>query len=134
MQADRLADLRAEFGTAMLFITHDLGIVAGIADDVAVMYLGRIVEHGPVRAIFKEPRHPYTLGLLQSVPSVADPRDRRLVPIPGSVPSSYRIPPGCVFAPRCPRAMAACSEAMPPLLDDGAGHGTACWLHGGGAS
>jgi len=125
-----MASLRAEFGTSMLFITHDLGVVAGIADDVAVMYLGRIVEYGPVRAIFKEPRHPYTLGLLQSVPSIRDPRSRRLVPIPGSVPNACDSPRGCVFAPRCTRAMEACG-VMPDLLDDGAGHGTACWLHGG---
>jgi len=123
-----MAGLRREFDTSMLFITHDLGIVANIADDVAVMYLGKIVEHGPVRALFTEPRHPYTCGLLNSIPNINDPRDRQLVPILSSVPSSYNIPPGCVFAPRCPKVMDVCRRDMPRLLCDHGGHGVACWL------
>jgi len=126
-----MAGLRERFQTSMLFITHDLGIVAQIADDVAVMYLGRIVERGPVRAIFARPGHPYTIGLLNSLPDLGDPGHRRLEPIAGTVPSPTQVPPGCVFAPRCPRAMAACREAMPPMLELGGGHGAACWLHGG---
>jgi oligopeptide/dipeptide ABC transporter ATP-binding protein len=123
-----MTGLRSSFGTSMMFITHDLGVVANIADDVAVMYLGKIVEQGPVRAVFKNPLHPYTSGLMISIPNINDARDKRLVPILGSVPSSYNIPPGCVFAPRCPKVTEECRKAMPPLVEHGSGHHVACWL------
>jgi len=125
-----MTGLRKAFGTSMLFITHDLGIVANVADDVAVMYLGKVVEQAPVRALFREPLHPYTQGLLRSIPDLKAPSSRRLVPIAGSVPNSYRIPPGCVFAPRCPMAMDVCRQEMPPLRTGPDEHAVACWLHG----
>jgi oligopeptide/dipeptide ABC transporter ATP-binding protein len=118
----------------MMFITHDLGVVANIADEVAVMYLGKIVEQGPVRSVFRTPRHPYTRGLLASIPSLGGPRGQALVPIRGSVPNSYDIPAGCVFAPRCPMAVDACRASMPALQEGSDGHKAACWLHGEGSS
>ena len=124
-----MTGLRSEFNASMLFITHDLGIVANVADDVAVMYLGKIVEHGPVRSVFAHPRHPYTCGLLNSIPNINDSRNKQLVPILGSVPNSYSIPPGCVFAPRCPKVMAVCKKSMPSLQRDTEDHGVACWLY-----
>jgi oligopeptide/dipeptide ABC transporter ATP-binding protein len=129
-----MTSLRESFGTSMMFITHDLGVVANIADEVAVMYLGKIVEHGPVRSVFRTPRHPYTRGLLASIPSLGGPRGQALVPIRGSVPNSYDIPAGCVFAPRCPMAVDACRASMPALQDASDGHKAACWLHGEGSS
>jgi oligopeptide/dipeptide ABC transporter ATP-binding protein len=114
-----------------MFITHDLGIVANIADDVAVMYLGKIVEKGPVRAIFHEPKHPYTLGLMGSIPAINDSRGKRLVPIEGVVPSPWDVPPGCVFAARCPRVMDLCLVTSPELVETGPGHRVSCWLHSG---
>ena len=124
-----MTGLRTKFDTSMMFITHDLGIVANIADDVAVMYLGKIVEHGPVKAIFSHPLHPYTQGLMDSIPSISDSSKKRLVPIRGSVPNSYSIPPGCVFAPRCPKSMEICRKNIPALQADGDGHQVACWLY-----
>ncbi len=108
--------LQRDLGTSTLLITHDLGVVAQLADDVAVMYLGRIVERGPVRDIMKAPRHPYTQGLLKSLPSLA-PKEARLPSIAGSVPSLTVVPPGCPFHPRCPHAKAGlCDTGSPPPL------------------
>ena len=122
IQAQILAEvqtLASENGTAMLWITHDLSVVAGLADRVAVMYSGRIVETGPVEGVLDRPIHPYTHGLIGSVPS----RNKRGVPlaqIPGMAPSLARVPPGCPFNPRCPRASATCRTDMPaPTLYDG---------------
>ncbi len=120
---DLMRDLQSETGAAMLMITHDLGVVAEIADAVAVMYAGRIVEFGPVAAIFNDPQHPYTLGLMASMPGLQG-RQGRLVTIPGSVPSPQMMPNGCRFAPRCPFAMAACASTRPDLTGDA--HQVAC--------
>jgi len=121
-----MRELRAELGMAVLLITHALGVVAEMADRVAVMYAGRIVEMAPVEDIFRTPRHPYTIGLLNSIPDLARPQDR-LVTIPGGVPSPLHPPPGCPFWPRCPRADAGCRATAPPLVEVAAQHFAACW-------
>ncbi|WP_256515736.1 ABC transporter ATP-binding protein [Alsobacter ponti] len=118
-------NLQRETGTALLLITHDLGVVAEVADEVAVMYAGRIVERGPVEAIFDDPQHPYTIGLMGSLPSLAGDQER-LVTIPGSVPPPERMPRGCRFSPRCPFAIAGCHTAPPPLAEITPGHWAAC--------
>ena len=105
--------LRTEFKTAIQFITHDLGVIAGMADDVVVMYLGRIVEAASVKEIFHAPKHPYTQGLMHSIPSLARSKER-LVPIEGVVPDPSDAPPGCGFEPRCPQRMEICKTKMPP--------------------
>ena len=115
-----------ETGAAMVLITHDLGVVAGIADRVLVMYAGRPVEVGGVEDIYYEPRMPYTLGLLGSLPRLDGPPGQRLTPISGSPPSVVNMPPGCPFAPRCPLHIAECDVAEPALVDVGPDHGAAC--------
>jgi peptide/nickel transport system ATP-binding protein len=135
IQAQILAlmrELQAEFGMGILFITHDLGVVAQMADEVAIMYAGRIVERGPVRAIFRDPQHPYTMNLLRAVPRLIDLRRRRsLDPIRGSVPSLFDMPEGCRFHPRCEFFMAGrCDQASPPAAAVGPGHVAACYRHG----
>ena len=124
-----LKDLQREFGSAIIMITHDLGVVAETADDVIVMYSARIVERGSVASIFKQPRHPYTWGLMGSLPRL-DVNVDRLVQIPGQPPSLLRPPAGCRFHPRCPYAMATCHEKVPasePVPGD-PGHEDACFL------
>jgi oligopeptide/dipeptide ABC transporter ATP-binding protein len=121
-------DLRREFQTAILFITHDLGVIATMADDVAVMYLGKIVEIGPVRRIFHNPRHPYTQGLMNSIPSVTSAKKKRLVTIEGAVPDPLEAPRGCGFSPRCPQAKEICSREVPLLGELEPRHRVACWL------
>jgi oligopeptide/dipeptide ABC transporter ATP-binding protein len=128
---DLMRRLQAEIGMSILFITHNLGVVAEMADRVAVMYGGRVVEEGDVVEIFKSPRHPYTIGLLNSVPrtdyAAADRGEaRRLEAIPGNVPNPRRLPPGCAFAPRCRHAVDACAAAVPVLADTGGGHMSRC--------
>ena len=118
--------LQQESGTAMLLITHDLGVVAEAADDVAVMYAGRIVEQAPVQALFNEPQHPYTVGLLGSMPRL-DSEQNRLAAIEGQVPGLQDRPQGCSFAARCPFAEARCTAEKPPLREVGARHWSACW-------
>jgi peptide/nickel transport system ATP-binding protein len=118
--------LRAETGTAVILITHDLGVVAEVADEVAVMYAGRIVERAPVRLLFDDPQHPYTVGLLGSIPRL-DLVQERLASIEGQVPGPLQRPPGCNFADRCPFAVAQCREQVPPLREVAAGHASACW-------
>ncbi|MGL4289399.1 MAG: ABC transporter ATP-binding protein [Phreatobacter sp.] len=116
IQAQILAEvqkLAAETGTALVWITHDLAIVSGLADRVAVMYAGRVVEEGPTQDVLARPCHPYTRGLLESLPS-RNPRGRPLAQIPGMTPNLLRLPPGCPFAPRCPAAQADCLKAPPP--------------------
>ncbi|HLV73761.1 MAG TPA: ABC transporter ATP-binding protein [Vulgatibacteraceae bacterium] len=119
---------RRETGAATVLITHDLGVVAELADRVVVMYAGRVVEHGPVAEIFESPRHPYTRGLLDSLPDLdGDVGD--LTPIPGSPPTPGEVPRGCAFAPRCPMARARCREERPEPAQSGPGRGSACHFH-----
>lgn len=122
-----IKDLQADLGTSVLFITHDLAVVAQMADDVAVMYLGRIVEQSDVRTVLKKPRHPYTIGLLKSLPGVST-KTERLPSIEGSVPGLTDIPAGCPFHPRCPYAVSGvCDVGGPPELHEVAdGHSVAC--------
>ena len=121
--------LRREFKAAILFITHDLGVIARMADDVAVMYLGKVVEIGTVRDIFHNPKHPYTRGLMNSIPSLSTRTQKRLVPIDGVVPDLLDAPQGCGFGPRCPEAAEICSEKIPVLQEITPGHRVACWLY-----
>ena len=123
---DLMRGLQKETGTAVILITHDLGVVAEVADDVVVMYAGRVVERAPVRALFDMPQHPYTVGLLGSMPRLHG-EPRSLAAIGGQVPSPLNLPPGCRFADRCPFADAACRAAEPPLAELGGGHRSACW-------
>ena len=122
---DLLRDLQRRLDMAVLMITHDLGIIAEVADRVAIMYAGKIVETGPVDAIFHAPKHPYTRGLLASAPRL-DVRQHRLVPIPGTVPDALNLPTGCRFAPRCALVEPRCLERDPVLI--GESHAAACWL------
>src|SRR5438128_9521390 len=123
-----MKDLSRRFGVAMLIITHNLGVVARYADRVNVMYAGRIVERGTARQLYATPRHPYTLGLLHSVPRLDAPRRARLDPIEGQPPDLTRLPPGCAFAPRCAFRVARCVEERPPLRPVGPdGQLAACW-------
>jgi peptide/nickel transport system ATP-binding protein len=122
-----LKDLTRDHGTAVMLITHDMGVIAETADRVAVMYAGRIVEIGPVAAVIRRPAHPYTDGLMASIPSPQH-RVDRLRQIEGAMPRLEAIPAGCRFHPRCPRAFARCEEEQPELLDAGATR-AACWLH-----
>jgi peptide/nickel transport system ATP-binding protein len=122
---DLLRGLRRETGTAIILITHDLGVVAEMADDVAVMYAGQIVERAPVRDLFARPEHPYTVGLLGSIPRLDEKRER-LPSIEGRVPDMSRPPDGCRFAARCPFVEPACRTAAPPLVEVAAGHLTRC--------
>jgi oligopeptide/dipeptide ABC transporter ATP-binding protein len=114
----------------IMLITHDLGVVAEMATDVAVMYLGRVVERAPVDAIFHAPRHPYTRALLRSIPSIRARTRQRLTPIAGAVPHPYDRPAGCPFHPRCAEFMAGrCDRAEPVLQPVGAGHAVSCFLY-----
>jgi peptide/nickel transport system ATP-binding protein len=122
-----LRTIQQERGTAILLISHNLGLIAGLADRIAVMYAGRVVEEGPAARLLTEPEHPYTIGLLGAVPR-AEPGDRPLVGIEGSVPDLRRPPPGCVFEPRCPFAEAVCREKEPTLRELGPGHAAACHM------
>src|SRR5690349_5901099 len=118
--------LQEETGTAMILITHDLGVVAEVADEVAVMYAGRVVESGPVEAIFEDPQHPYTIGLMGSVPSLGK-RQGRLATIRGTVPPAELMPKGCRFTPRCPFSDSHCANDPPPLTEIKPGHKARCW-------
>ena len=126
---DLMRDLQNDFGSSIIMITHNLGVVSQMADHVAVMYLGKIVEHSDVRNVFHIPLHPYTVGLLNSVPVFGKKGKRILVPIEGMVPTPTEIIPGCAFAPRCPRVMQICREEQPPLREVQADHQAACWLY-----
>jgi oligopeptide/dipeptide ABC transporter ATP-binding protein len=123
-----MKDLSRRFGVAMLIITHNLGVVARYADRVNVMYAGRIIERGTAREIYADPRHPYTLGLLRSVPRLDEPRRARLDPIEGQPPDLTRLAPGCAFAPRCTFRVERCVTEAPPLRPLGhSAHVSACW-------
>jgi peptide/nickel transport system ATP-binding protein len=133
-----IRDLQKSDGAAMVLVTHDLGVVAEVADDVAVMYAGRIVEQGPVQALFHDPQHPYTIGLMGSLPSLGR-RQTRLASIPGAVPPPVRWPSGCRFSTRCPFADARCRMEVPVLTQVGGGHRVACFkapieIHAGAAA
>jgi oligopeptide/dipeptide ABC transporter ATP-binding protein len=123
-----LRELRAETGASVVLITHDLGVVAEIADRVQVMYAGRIVEQGPTRAIFRAPMHPYTWGLLGSIARIDRPRPRRLTAIAGQPATATDGLTGCVFKARCPYRFAACDEAPPLVSKEAPGHLDACHL------
>ncbi|HYQ60857.1 MAG TPA: ABC transporter ATP-binding protein, partial [Desulfatiglandales bacterium] len=124
--------LKEEFKTSILLITHDLGVISDMASRVAVMYAGKIVEEAPVRELFKDPRHPYTRGLLGSVPVIGRKAQtgRRLQEIPGMVPSPLEMPSGCRFHPRCPSVMPVCSEHEPKMVKLGDFRRVQCWLEG----
>jgi peptide/nickel transport system ATP-binding protein len=128
---DLMRQLKAKTGTAIILITHSLGLVAEMAQRVVVMYGGRKVEEAPVEALFANPRHPYTRALLGSVPrlrsSLAVDSQTRLAEIPGVVPSLKEAIPGCIFAPRCPYAVERCRQIYPPLVQKSSGHWVACW-------
>lgn len=125
---DLMRRMRAQLGTSIILITHDMGIVAGMADDVLVMYAGKVVEQGDVRSVFKDARHPYTKGLLASIPKM-DEEVARLPTIEGGVPNQLDLPPGCPFAPRCALASDRCGREMPPLarVEGKIDRRVACW-------
>ncbi|MCI8622962.1 MAG: ABC transporter ATP-binding protein [Provencibacterium sp.] len=122
-----MAELRRETGTAIILITHDLGVVANLADRVAVMYAGKVVEMGDARSIFYRPNHPYTEALLKSLPTIDTERDAELVSIAGTPPDLFAPPPGCAFASRCEKCMRVCKQHQPPIYQVGDGHISACW-------
>ena len=123
---DLMRRLQQELGTAIILITHDLGVIADLVDTVVVMYAGKVVERAPVKQLFAAPRHPYTQGLLRSVPSL-ETREHRMRTIEGTVPSAYAMPQGCRFHPRCGIARDVCRTDEPPLVPDGVGGEAACW-------
>jgi oligopeptide/dipeptide ABC transporter ATP-binding protein len=123
---DLMRDLQQEFRMSILIITHDLGVVAELADDVAVMYASKVVEYAPVKELFAHPLHPYTLGLFRSRPSLKTAKGDKLNVIPGTVPNPLRFPPGCKFHPRCPSVIEACKVKEPELRELRPGHWVAC--------
>ena len=125
---DLMKDMQKHSETAILLITHDLGVIAEMVDRVIVMYAGQIVEEADVYSIFAEPKHPYTQGLLASVPNIADESNNRLASIQGNVPVINEMPSGCRFHPRCPFAMERCFEQEPPLFQEKENHIVRCWL------
>ena len=127
---DLVSELRATREMAMIWITHDLSVVANLADRVAVMYGGSIVETAGARRLFDAPAHPYTRGLLASLPALAEEGRGRLTAIPGQPPDMARLPEGCVFVERCPHAFDRCGEERPPLLPAGKKARAACWWDG----
>ena len=122
-----LKELSEQLRTALLIITHNLGVVARYADRVNVMYAGRIRESGPAADLYRSPRHPYTVGLLRSVPRLDEPASRRLVPIEGEIPDMADLPHGCAFRPRCRWAVERCATDDPPMLEAGPNQASACW-------
>jgi peptide/nickel transport system ATP-binding protein len=123
-----MKQLRQESGTAIMLITHDLGVISEMADKVIVMYAGQVVEQADVFTLFDEPKHPYTQGLIQSIPHLEADIEERLTSIPGTVPSLYQMPSGCRFHNRCPFSMERCMKEAPPLLPAGKEHWSRCWL------
>ena len=127
---DLMLHLQKEYGMTILLITHDLGVVAETCDEVAVMYLGQVVEQGTVRQIFHHPAHPYTQALLNSIPKLGSSKEGRLNPIEGSVPDPYNRPAGCPFHPRCVRVISGvCDQTLPPVIQQADGRTVRCWLH-----
>jgi len=123
---DLLAELREKFSLAMLFISHDLAVVSQISHRIGVMYAGSVVEMGTATDVFRNPAHPYTRGLLHSVPTLRSDRDKPLPTIEGAVPAIAALPPGCTFEPRCGWRIASCAAALPPLVEVAAGHLARC--------
>ena len=126
---DLLTMLQDQTQSALVLVTHDLGVVAEVADRVVVMYAGQVVEQGPVRSVLRDPQHPYTQALLDSMPGRVAGTGKRLGAIDGVVPSLFDMPAGCRFAPRCPKLHEPCVELMPPLDDIGEARQARCWLH-----
>jgi len=124
---DLVGKLKEETGTSVLLITHDLGVVAESAEHAAIMYAGRIVEYGTVRSLYARPFHPYTAGLLASVPRMSVGGKSRLSVIPGTVPDLFDLPPGCRFRDRCPGPLRRCGEEEPELAELEEGHFVSCW-------
>ena len=127
-----MMQLKADYDTAIMMITHDLGVIAEIAERILVMYAGKIVESGPTDPIFEDPKHPYTQGLLRSIPKLGERARhgrRQLQEITGIVPSLYNLPAGCRFYPRCPHAMEICNQRVPELIEVGGGHSVRCYLY-----
>ncbi|HEY2986899.1 MAG TPA: ABC transporter ATP-binding protein [Candidatus Binatia bacterium] len=120
--------LSRQFSVALVIITHNLGVVARYADRVNVMYAGKIIENGSAAEIYRNPRHPYTIGLLHSVPRLDQPRKAKLDPIDGQPPDLWNLPPGCSFAPRCKFVIPKCAQEVPPLRQIEDGHASACWV------
>ncbi len=128
---DLMLELQEEMGMAILIITHNLGVIAEVSDQVVVMYAGEVVEYSPLDALFLDPRHPYTIGLMRSIPKLGHKfkyGKKPLQEIPGLVPNLIRLPKGCLFAPRCQYVLNRCQGQRPPLFALGAGHGAKCWL------
>jgi peptide/nickel transport system ATP-binding protein/oligopeptide transport system ATP-binding protein len=125
---DLMRALQNDFDSAIILITHNLGVVSQMADHVGVMYLGKIVEYSDVNTVFHDPKHPYTVGLLDSIPVFGRKGDKVLVPIKGMVPTPSDVIPGCAFEPRCPKAMDICAHKSPDLKTIQPGHDVACWL------
>ncbi len=123
---DLMRKLQSEFHMALMMITHNLGVIAEMADDVVIMYMGKVVEEAPVKEIYHNPTHPYTIGLMESIPALTRKKER-LKPIKGMVPDPYNLPKGCPFEPRCPEAMEICREQMPELKEVRPKHRVACW-------
>jgi peptide/nickel transport system ATP-binding protein len=127
---DLMRRINQDRGTAIILVTHDLGVAAEFCDTIAVMYAGRIVEQGPVDEVVSHPQHPYTQGLLACRPRVSE-RELRVQPIPGNVPDLVDLPPGCAFAPRCPDYKAVCGTGPIPLVETAPGYVSRCLLHVG---
>ncbi|MEK6583553.1 MAG: ABC transporter ATP-binding protein [Nitrospirota bacterium] len=123
-----LRELIESSNTALILISHDLGVIAEMADEVAIMYAGKIVEYATTSALFAEPLHPYTIGLLQSIPRGEEKKKKRLLTIQGSVPKLYELPAGCMFNPRCKYVVERCRKEEPELIDVGGGHLVRCWI------
>lgn len=128
---DLMRGLKEQLNSAIMLITHDLGVIAEMADYVVVMYCGKVVEAAPVKELFAQPLHPYTAGLLESKPAIHQDTER-LYSIPGQVPNPLNLPADCHFSPRCGKACAKCQEQEPPLITIGENHRVACWLYGEG--
>ncbi len=126
---DLMRQLQEDIDSSIIMITHNLGVVSQMAHYVAVMYLGKVVEYGTTNDIFHRSLHPYTVGLLNSVPVLGRKGKKVLVPIEGIVPSPMNIPPGCPFASRCPKVMPKCREVTPELQEKESGHWVSCWLY-----
>jgi len=126
---DLMRELQADMGMAIMYITHNLGVVAEMAEEVVVMYLGKVVERADVDTVFHNPMHPYTTALLRSIPRIEEARGRRLEAIKGMVPDPFSLPAGCKFNPRCSRVYGRCRQEDPPLIEAEPGHWVRCHLY-----